>query len=173
MAFDQVSLFLFPPRWQRHSVADARMKHYSGEPVRIVSSVRAAESKGPSVRFDDLCRWFEAKSCEVVARSVDYAQFCSAAIESALGRRAEIDVSASAEGGEVTRLYCRFLLTREAPLRLERWEAFIQELCATFALRISVSDAESVGPEEFLTIVRRTDNWRCFADQFGWSEPSE
>jgi hypothetical protein len=173
MAFDQVSLFLYPPRWKRHSIADARMKHYSGELVRIVSAVRSEESKAPAVEFDGLCRWFEGKGFEVVNRSAVYAEFHSAAIESALGRRAEIDVSASAEGGEVTSLYCRFLLNREAPLHLERWEAFVQEMCGAFALRISVSDTESVGPEEFLSAVRRSDNWRCFADQFGWSEPLE
>jgi hypothetical protein len=65
------------------------------------------------------------------------------------------------------------LLTRETPVRLERWEAFIQELCDVFTLRISVSDTESVAPEEFLAVVRRTDNWHCFAEQFGWSEPTE
>jgi hypothetical protein len=169
MAFDQVSLFLFPPRWERRSVPKTVS---SGQPVWFVSAVRVEESERPIVRFDDLCNWFEAKGFEVVARSVEYAQFSSAAIESALGRRAEIDVSASAEGGEVTCLYCRFLLTSETPNRLERWEAFIQELCGRFALRISVTDTESVGPEEFLAVIRRTNNWRLFADQFGWSEPS-
>lgn len=173
MAFDQVSLFLFPPRWRQHSVPDARARHYSGEPVRIVSAIRAQESNGPAVPFDDLCRWFEAKGFEVVTQSANYAVFHSAAIESALGRRPEIDVCAAADGGEVTSVYCRFLLNCEAPLHLERWEAFIQDLNAAFALRISVSDMESVGPEEFLSLVRRTDNWRCFSDQFGWSELSE
>ena len=164
MAFDQVSLFLYPPRWQRNRVADALMKHYSGQPVRIVSAVRSENSKAKAVRFDALCRWFEGKGFEVVTCSAVYAEFHSAAIESALGRRAEIDVSASAEGSEVTSLYCRFLLNRETPLRLECWDAFMRELCGTFALRISVSDSESVEPEEFLTVVRGTDNWRCFAE---------
>jgi hypothetical protein len=171
MAFDQVSLFLYPPRWNRCSVPDTQMKHYSGEPVRIVSAVRADHSAGPVLQFEDLCRWFEAKGFETVARSAHYAEFHSAAVESALGRRAEIDVSASAQGGEVTTLYCRFLLTRDTPHRLERWEAFAQELCRRFSLRISLSDTEAVGPEEFLAAVRRTDNWHFFADQFGWSEP--
>lgn len=173
MAFDQVSLFLFPPRWQRHTVADTRMKHYSGQPVWIVSAVRAEESRGPVARFDALCRWFEDRGFEVLNRSAVYAEFHSAAIESALGWRAEIDVSASMEGSEVTSLYCRFLLNRETPLRMVSWKAFIEELCSAFALRIGVSDEESVGPEEFLTVVRRTDNWRYFADQLGWFEPPE
>ncbi len=173
MAFDQVSLFFYPPRWERYSVADARMKHYSGEPVRIVSAIRAEDSNGPTVSLEDLCRWFEAKGFQVVTRSADYALFHSATVESTLGHRAEIDVSASAQDGEVTSLYCRFQLNRESPLRLERWEAFRQELCAVFSLRIGVSDSESVGSEEFLTIVRQTDNWRYFAEQFGWPQPFE
>jgi hypothetical protein len=173
VAFDQVSLFLYPPRWERHSVPDAYLKHYSGEPVRIVSDVRTQENCGPAVPFDALCAWFESKGFEIVVRSTDYAHFCSAPIDATFGRRAEIDASASAEGREVTSLYCRFQLNREGPLRLERWEAFLQELCGQFALRISVSDAESVGPEQFLEVVRRTDNWRHFAEQFGWQEPSE
>jgi hypothetical protein len=94
-------------------------------------------------------------------------------IDSALGRRPEIDVSASAEDSEVTSLYCRFLLNREAPVHVERWDAFIQELCAAFTLRICVTDAKSVGPEEFVSVVRGTDAWHCFADQFGWSKSSE
>jgi hypothetical protein len=173
MAFDQVSLFLFPPRWRRHSVADSQMRQFSGQPVWIVSAVRAEESKGSAVGFDALCRWFEAKGFEVVARSEKYANFHSAAIESALGRRPEIDVSASAEGSEVTSLYCRFLLNREAPLHLERWEAFIQEVCAAFTMRICVTDAKSMGPEEFVSVIRQSDAWHCFAEQFGWSKPSE
>jgi hypothetical protein len=173
MAFDQVSLFLYPPRWRRHSVADTRMKHYSGEPVRIVSAVRSEESKATAVELDALCCWFQSRGFEVVERSPEYALFHSAKIESSLGRRTEIDVSASVEDSEITSLYCRFLLNRETPLRLERWEAFMQELCATFALRIALTDAESVGPDEFLTVVRGTANWRYFADQLGWSEPSE
>src|SRR5262249_16354549 len=132
MAFDQVSLFLYPPRWTRHSVADTLMKHYSGEPGRIVSAERGKGDEGPAGQFHDLCRWFEAKHFQVVNLSEKYAQFCSASIDSVLGRRAEIDVSASAVSGEVTCLYCRFLLNREAPLRLERWEAFMQELCGEF-----------------------------------------
>src|SRR5262249_54094977 len=173
MAFAQLSLFFYPPRWQRYSVADARMKHYSGEPVRIVSAVRAEDSNERIVPLEDVCRWFEAKGFHVVTRSADYALFHSAAVESTFGPRAEIDVSASAQDGEVTSLHCRFQLNRETPFRLERWEAFIQELCAVFSLRISVSDTQSVGPDKFLTVVRQTDNWRYFRDQYGWSEPSE
>jgi hypothetical protein len=53
----------------------------------------------------------------------------------------------STVGEEVSSLYCRFLLNREALLRLERWETFMHELCGKFKLRINVSDTESVGPE--------------------------
>ena len=49
----------------------------------------------------------------------------------------------------------------------------MQELCREFRLRISVSDSESVGPDEFLTVLRQDESWRCFAQQFGWSGPSE
>ena len=173
MAFDQVSLFLYPPRWRRHSVPDTRMKHYSGKPVEVVSAIRADVSDGQVVQFDALCRWFEAKDFKIVVSSADHAIFHSATIDSALGPRPEIDVSFSAECGELTEVYCRFLLNHEAPLRLNRWVVFMQEMCPKFSLRISVSDAKSVGPEEFLTIVQATDNWRSCADRFGWSESSE
>jgi hypothetical protein len=173
MAFDQVSLFLYPPRWQRHSAPDELLKDYSGEPVRLVSAIPAEQSEGWPVQIGSLCRWFEAHSFGCVVCSAKYARFHSATIESALGCRPEIDASASAEEGEVTSLYCRFLLNRDAPLRLERWEAFIQELCAAFELRISVSDTESVGPEKFLSVVRGTAAWRFFAEQFGWLTATE
>jgi hypothetical protein len=174
MAFDQVSLFLYPPRWRRQSIADTTMVHYySGEPVHMVSAVRDGEFDGPVVHFDEVCRWFEAKHFEVVNRSVEFGHFCSAKIESALGLRPEITVSTSTVDLEVTELYCRFLLNRDAPFRLERWEAFIHELCREFKTRISISDTESVGPDEFVTVVRQTDQWRSFADQFGWTHAAE
>jgi hypothetical protein len=172
MAFDQVSLFLYPPRWDRHSVANPQMMHISGEPVRLVSAVRA-DHDGPIVRLAEMSRWFESKGFE---RSPDYANFRSAVVPSALGLRAEIDVTACVEGGEddeISSLYCRFLLARDTPVKLERWELFMQELCGTFGLRIGVTDGEFVGPEEFLAVVRDTDTWRCFANQFGWVVSSE
>lgn len=173
MAFDQVSLFLFPPRWMQHSVAHESLKHYSGEPVRIVSAVRGEQCNARPVKFDELCRWFEAKQFEVVNRSIEHGYFCSAPIESGFGRRPEIVVSSGTVNGEVTSLYCRFQLNRESPFRLERWEAFMHDFCGEFNLRISVSDTESVGPGEFVSVVRRSDNWRCFADQLGWSAAEE
>lgn len=168
MAFDQVSLFLYPPRWERQS-APSRMMRYSGEPVQIVSAARGASVCGPAVRFDHLCQWFRTKGFEVVVRSPDFGEFHSGVVESPHGRRAEIDVHTAVNDGEVTNLYCRFLLTRETPMRLERWEAFMQELCTAFPLRIAVSDNEYVGADGFLAVVRRGDNFRYFANQFGWS----
>jgi hypothetical protein len=174
MAFDQVSLFLYPPGWRRHSVADTVMKHYSGEPVRIVSAVRAEGSEGAVVRFDDLRRWLEVKGFETVNADPRHGYFCSDPVESALGRRAaEIVISTGTEADEVTSLYCRFQLNRDALLRAERWEAFMQELCEKFDLRIGVSDTESVGPEEFMAVLRRDESWCYFARHFGWPEASE
>jgi hypothetical protein len=174
MAFDQVSLFLYPPRWERRSVADRRMTCYeTGEPVQIVSAVRVPAANGPAVRLDDLVRWFGARGFETQAQGPESARFASPAVPSALGRRAEVEVTAAAEGGEVTSLYCRFLLTRDTPVRLERWEAFVQELGSTFGLRIGISDSEAVRPEEFVRVVRRAGNWRYFAEQFGWLSSSE
>ena len=49
----------------------------------------------------------------------------------------------------------------------------MRELCGEFELRISVSDTESVGPDEFLAVLKQDESWRCFADQFGWSELCE
>jgi hypothetical protein len=174
MAFDQVSLFLYPPRWTRHSVPDTVMKHYSGEPVRIVSAVPAEGSEGATVWFDDLRQWLEVKGFETVNADPRYGYFCSNPVESTLGHRApEIVISTGTEANEVTSLYCRFQLNRNAPLRAEQWEAFMQELCERFDLRISVSDIESVGPEEFMAVLRRDESWCYFARHFGWPEVDE
>jgi hypothetical protein len=78
----------------------------------------------------------------------------------------------SAQDGEVSCLYCRFALCRDTPCRLERWEWFMQDLCGAFGLAIAVADAEAVGPECFLGILQQADNWRYFAEHFGWDEPS-
>lgn len=171
MAYDQVSLFLYPLRWEQRSEPTTAL-HYSGRPVRIVSAVRAVSGEGRAIRVGEFSDWFGSHGFKIVAEGPDNARFASPAVPSALGRRAEIEVSAGAEAGEVNCLYCRFLLTRNTPLRLERWEALVRELCEAFGLRIGVADGESVDPEEFLTVLRSTDNWRCFAAQFGWANPA-
>lgn len=167
MAFDQVSLFLYPPRWRQRSQPTTSL-HDSGRPVRIVSAVRSASGEGRAISVGELSRWFALRGFQVVSVGPDGARFTGPAVRSALGRRAEVEVSAGAEDGEVNCLYCRFLLTRDAPLRLERWEALVQGMCGAFGLRFGVADGETVGPEEFLPILRRCDAWRLFAGQFGW-----
>jgi hypothetical protein len=170
MAFDQVSLFLYPPRWERQSVAHPQMMHISGEPVSVVSDKRA-DSNGPIVQLADMSRWFEAKGFE---RGWHESNYHSALVPTQFGPQAEIDVTACAEGGEheeVTSLYCRFRIIRDTPVRLERWEMFMLELCGTFGLRIGVADGDFVGAEEFLDVVKDTNTWQCFADQFGWAAP--
>jgi hypothetical protein len=141
---------------------------YTGEPVQVVSSVRVANTDAPSVPRGDVRRWLTSHGFEVVVDDPGYVRFAAAAIPSALGQRPEIDISAEAERGEVASLYCRFLLTRDTPSRLERWEALFRDLCGAFRLRIGLADGELAVPEESLTIVRHLDNWRCFADHFGW-----
>jgi hypothetical protein len=174
MAFDRVGLFLYPPRWERQRVlVDPCLTRYAGIPVYFVSRVRTPDSTAPVVRSDDLCRWFASRGFEVVVESQDYVNCYSRSIRSARGPQPEIEVSADGEAGEVTNLFCRFLLTRRAPARLERWEAFMHELCGTFGLRIVVADGESLGPDEFVAFVRGSPNWQRFAERFGWANPQE
>lgn len=170
MAFDQVSLFLYPPRWQRRSACSPNMPRYAftGEPVQVVSSVPVADADAPPVPLHDVRRWLTSRGFGIVVDEPDYAISATAAVPSALGQRPEIEIRVGAESGEVASLYCRFRLTRDTPFRLERWESLCRDLCGAFGLRIGVADGEWAGPEEFLTIVRRMDNWRCFADHFGW-----
>jgi hypothetical protein len=172
MAFDQISLFVYPARWERRSVATSSM-NYKGEPVRVVSAVRVEEADASAVPVEDLRQWLTSRGFEVVVDAPEYVQFDTAAVPSAFGPQAEIEIGAGVSGGEVVSLYCRFLLTRDAPLRLERWKALFEELCGEFRLRIGVADGELAGPEEFLTIVRGMDNWRYFADRFGWARPED
>jgi hypothetical protein len=175
MGFDQVSLFLYPPRWQRRSMPSPTKLRYAftGEPVQVVSAVRVADTDAPPVLLDDVRRWFTSRGFELIADDPGYVIAAEAAVPSALVRRSEIEISAYTEDGEVADLYCRFVLTRDAPLRLERWEALFRDLCGAFGLRIGVADGELAGPEEFLTIVRRRDNWRYFAGQYGWESDGE
>jgi hypothetical protein len=173
MGFDQVSLFLYPPQWERWSVADPTGLNYGGEPVQVVSAARTADSNSPVVWLVDVCRWFVARGFAVVAEGPEHARLTSRALSSALGQRAEIEISVGAERGEVTCFYCRFLLTRDTPVRLERWEALVSDLCGAFGLRIGVADGQAVDPEEFLAMVRRAGNWRYFAEHFGWVSPAE
>lgn len=149
------------------------MTHYTGEPMQAISAVRMPAAEGPAVRLDDLYRWFGTRGFEMVVQELEFAQFASPTVPSPLGQRAEVEVSIAAEDGEVTSLYCRFLLTRDTPARLERWKALVQTLGHAFGLRIGISDTEAVDPEEFLRVVGRAENWRHFAEQFGWVSPSE
>ncbi len=169
MAFDQVSLFLYPPRWQRRSISSANMRYaFTGEPVQIVSAVPAASTDALSVPLGDVRRWLTCRGFGVDVDGPGEVIFAAAAVPSALGQRPEIEISLEAKSDEVASLYCRFLLTGDTPLRLEWWEAFFLDLCGAFGLRIGLADGELAGPAQFLTIVRRQDNWRYFADQFGW-----
>jgi hypothetical protein len=142
---------------------------FTGEPVQVVSAVRVADSDAPSVPLGDVRRWLTSRGFELVADDPAYVMAAAATVPSAPGQRPEIEISAHTESGEVASVYCRFLLTRDTPLRLERWEALFRELCGAFGLRIGIADGELVGPEEFLRIVHRMDNWRYFADHFGWA----
>jgi hypothetical protein len=146
------------------------MKHYSGDFVRIVSSVRDEDCNEPAIDAEPLRRWFKARGFEELCHSEKYLQYRSEAVESTLGPRPEIDVGVGVVGDEVESLYCRFLLTRHTPSRLEAWQAFVRDLCDEFCLRISVSDNVYVGPDEFLPTIRGKDNWRYFADNFGWTD---
>jgi hypothetical protein len=157
MAFDQVSLFLYPPRWERRSVATSSMS-YRGEPVRVVSAARVEDNDASEVLVEHLREWLTSRGFEVVVDTPEYVQLANASVPTAFGRQAEIEISAGIRCGEVTSLYCRFLLSRDAPIRLERWEVLFAELCGSFSLRIGVADGESAGPEEFLAIVRAMDN---------------
>lgn len=174
MAFDRVGLYLSPARWERQSVLDPRLTRSAGMPVYWASYVRTPDNTAPVVRFDDLCRWFASRGFEVVAEGQDCVKcYSSRFIRSARRPRPEIEVSASGEAGEVTNLLCWFLLTRRAPARLERWEAFMHELCGSFGLRIVVADSESLGPDGFVAFVRGSLIWRRFAERFGWTDPRE
>jgi hypothetical protein len=169
MAFDQVSLFLYPPGWEQQSEATTAL-HSSGRPVRIVSAARSASGVGRPVRVAELSGWLVPRRFAVVAEGPTGARFASTARPSALGRRAEIELIAGAACREVNCLYCRFLLTRDAPLRLEWWEALVRGLCEAFGLRIVAADGGAVGHDEFLAVLRRADNWRLFAGRFGWGD---
>ena len=50
------------------------------------------------------------------------------------------------------------------------WEASFRGLCDAFDLRIGVGDGESAGAERFLEIIQHANNWRCFAESFGWTK---
>jgi hypothetical protein len=167
MAFDRVGLFLYPPRWERQRVLDPRLTRSAGMPVCWASHVRTPDNTAPVVRFAGLCRWLASRGFEIVVEGQDYVTCSSRSIRSGRGPRPEIEVSASGEAGEVTNLLCWFLLTRRAPARLERWEAFMHQLCGTFGFRIVVADGESLGPDEFVAFVRGSYNWQRFAERFG------
>jgi hypothetical protein len=120
MAFDQVSLFLYPPRWQRRSVSSSNMCYaFTGEPVRIVSAVPVANTDAPSVPLGDVRRWLTCRGFEVDVDGPGEVIFAASAVTSALGQRPEIEISIEAKSEEVASLCCRFLLTRDTPRRLE------------------------------------------------------
>src|SRR5262249_25349821 len=114
MAFDQVSLFLYPPRWQRQSESSPNMRYaFTGEPVQVVSAVRVADTDSPPILLGDVRQWLISRGFEPVVDNPGHVIFATAPIPSALGQRPEIEISAATESGEVTSLYCRFLLTRD------------------------------------------------------------
>jgi len=168
MAFDQIQLFLYPPGWQQQSVPLEDFRRASGQPVRMVSSVRDPESSATLVSFEEVFRWFEQKGFRAQRRHSDYAEL--ELPKSRDVRRAEIDVCLSAHNEELTNVCCRFLLHQDTPRRLNHWASLIRDLCAAFPLRISISDYDYAGADRFLSVLRTNRSWHHFATQFGWPD---
>jgi hypothetical protein len=89
-------------------------------------------------------------------------------LESIFGLEKEIEVSVTAEAGEVTEVYSRFTLPRCNPPPLNDWAEFAMELCNRFRLRLGAEGVVPCSEAEFLAAVRDNCFYRKFAASFGW-----
>lgn len=163
MAGDQISLFLCPPRWARKTTSSR------GRTVHVVSASRQHNCGGPIVTVEDCSLWLRNRG--LVEGTIDslYPIFYGERIHSALGCRPNVEINVSRHEAEVSSLYCRFLLTRDAPDRLAYWQGLMEGLGTAFPFRIWLADGESVATTELLTVLRQGETWIHFANDFGWS----
>jgi hypothetical protein len=147
------------------------MRTPEGAPVQVVSTApRKGEDSSP-VEFELLRAWLEEQGFAVVSWG-DGKILQRGEVQSALRAEKEIEIHVGDEGGEVTVLYCRFTLSRDALVSLERWAEFVQAMCRRFGLRIGASENAPCGAAEFRVAVQQNLNWRRFAKNFGWEQAS-
>jgi hypothetical protein len=166
MAFNQASLFLFPPRFTPVVRAD-ESEMADGKPVKIVDSSIADPSAG-KVLTAELRQWFMERGFHEEERYGAISKLWRTRQNTWIGTQGEIELSLPLEEEEITELYMRFLLTKQTPDWIPQWKKLVCELGHDFGFRLMDEEHRLLPCVDFLTVVTENWNFRTFAQQYGW-----
>ena len=169
MAINQVSLFFYAPRWQQR-LTPTDGQTIAGEAMALASAVPIEGADDPRLDPDAVRAWFAERGFA----AVDWGNgsvFQRGQVRSVFGSEQEIIVHVHDEAGEVAELYCRFTLARKSPPPLSEWAELVTALCWQFGFQLGAEGAAPCSEQEFLAAVFRNENYRRFAESFGWHAP--
>jgi hypothetical protein len=160
MGIEQVSLFLYPPRWQQHATPVPHSLTWENKPVQIVSAMPADHVDDAPVPPELLKDWLICSGF-TQANWGDGDIFDRGQVRSIFGAQQEIQIHANRHDGEVAELYCRFTLPhpRVGPPPLDEWARFTAALCAEFHLRLP-GHTQTCDEPTFLDLVRADHNYQ-------------
>jgi hypothetical protein len=168
VAWNQVSLSFYAPRWQQRLTPDPTARTYTGEPVQIADAVPVAGADALPVPADAVVVWL----AELGFTPVEWGRgrvFERGRVRAVGGPMPDIIAHVNGEAGDVSDLYCRFTLPGRTPPDLAGWAAFTAELCGRFGLRLPTGGLGPCGETEFMAAVRANCNFREFAASFRWA----
>jgi hypothetical protein len=167
MAFNQVSLFFYPPRWQPCLRVVTWETLSKRPPIYIEDSMPSSDQTSVPLAAKSVVNWLKRRGFVAAEWNMSETCFRLGQVSSCFGMEQELEVSFGEESEEVTSFYCRFTLTRDPPPKLAAWADFMSTMCQEFQLRLG--DSRTVcEANDFIEAVKRNHNWQDWSHQLGW-----
>jgi hypothetical protein len=161
MAWNQVSVTLWPPAWNPKIVTLGSAMTASEKPVRLIDH----ESIGGAhhLLVEEVLNWLVNHGATLQSTTTN------------LARLEYGDVSilvAKQNDSEIVTIDCQFRLTKTSDGELRRWLDYISGWPEGWCLRVlDTRTGEKRDLTALREIITSSPNWQHFANNFGWPKP--
>ena len=167
MAFNQVTIFLFAPKFAPAVELAPTGLTPSGKPIAIVSAC-VSDPTAPKVVAEELRRWFMAQGYREKDRYGGHQSLFWGQHPTVIGLQQEVELGLPLEQDEVQELRIRFLLTENTPDRFYAWRNLIVNLGHDFGFRLMDEDHQLLPCSDFTTVFDQSWSFRSYQKQYGW-----
>jgi len=168
MAINQVSFFLFPPRYQPIVEELKEFKTTKDKPVKLVDSKLVFESS-PKVLNSDVMNWLREQGFLEKECFHNVVILYQGQEETFIGMQKIIETSIDIGEEELTELYIRFLLTESTPTHIGFWITLITEPCTIFGFKIMDKNNLLVSYKNFLMLLQNDNLFKIHKKEFEWN----
>ena len=159
MGWQESRVSLVPPGWREVVELSPTARTFGGVPVRIIRVERVTNGRAEGLDPGAVREWLAAHGFRVVEQYRTSVTF----------GRDDILADLYEKDGELAHLSLTFTLSRDAPSRLGKWQAFVTEMCEAWGLKLGDSPrGRLVGPEDLPRLLSETVSWQDFQRNFGW-----